>query len=317
MTRVFFAYEPPFRAPRGGPIIDLQIGLAEAGNFPLSIDGVFANQTASALKLWQAKAGLQATGIADDVSWLGVTHTSMPSLFRRCLALTAAFEGQGYTLAIGNFDGAGLTWGIVGFTLVTGDLAKVLKIINARAPQIMTTAFGAQLPELMNILDAKKADKVAWADKISTGPKKAGLRTDWRDAFEELGNQPVARAVQDEVAHDDYWRIAARDLATYGKMTELDAAIFFDTAVQSGGVDDAKGQAITAELDALGPDAGHRERLLAIANGVTADVNPKYADDVRSRRIAIASGSGSVHGAEYKTSGWALDLFPITQNDLA
>ena len=142
MARTLFSYDPSYRAPRGGPIIDVQNGLARAGDFPLSIDGVFATQTTQAVRLWQAKSGVPQTGIVDDLAWLGLTQTQMPQLFRRCLALTAAFEGQGYTLAVGNFDGAGLTWGIIGFTLVTGDLGKVLTTINARSPAVMQAAFG-------------------------------------------------------------------------------------------------------------------------------------------------------------------------------
>ena len=317
MTRTLFAFDPAFRAPRGGLIIDLQRSLARAGDFPVSVDGVFASQSVSAMKLWQAKAGIAATGAVDDLSWLGLTHTNKPSLFRRCLSLTAAYEGQGYTLAVGNFDGAGLTWGIVGFTLLTGDLAKVIKTIEARSPGILATSFGDNAAELLHILGTSKADKTAWANKISTGPKKVGLRTDWLDGFETLGNRAIARAVQDEIAHDDYWRIAARDLGTYGKMTELDAAIFFDTAVQSGGVNDEKGDAVRAALKKLPGGASDRDRLSAIAEALTTGVNPNYVSDVRSRRMSIATGTGKVHGATYKISNWGLDQLPITAADLA
>jgi len=311
MPRALFTFDPAFRAPRGGPIIDLQRGLAQAGDFPLSVDGIFASQTVAAVKLWQTKAGMTASGAVDDLSSLGLTHTNKPSLFRRCLALTAAYEGQGYTLAVGNFDGAGVTWGIIGFTLLTGDLAKVIKLIEARSPGLLATSFGDNVTELLHILDASKADKTIWANSISTGPKKVGLRTDWRDGFETLGNQVAARAAQDELAHDDYWRIAVRDIGLYGKLTELDAAIFFDTAVQSGGVNDEKGAAVSASLHTLPGGAGDRERLRAIAEALTTGVHPAYVGDVRARRMSIAAGMGKVHGATYKISNWALDTIEI------
>lgn len=124
-----------------------------------------------------------------------------------------------------------------------------------------------------------KAEQTTWADSISTGPKKVGLRTDWRDAFETLGNDPVARAVQDEVAHDDYWKIAVQDLRMLGKMTELDAALFFDTAVQSGkkGSSGARrGAAVAAAVNALPAGAPERIRLEAIAEALTTAVNLTY-----------------------------------------
>lgn len=324
MSRTFYAYDPAYRAPRGGPLIDIQRGLAQAGDFPLSVDGVFATKSVMALKLWQTKAGMAPTGAVDELSWQGLTQTQVPSLFRRCLALTAAYEGQGYTLAVGNFDGAGVTWGIVGFTLLTGDLAPVLKTINSRSPGVVSNAFGANYAKLMEILDAPKAEKEAWANSISTGANKAGLRADWADGFQALGNDPVARAVQDEVAHNVYWKIAAQDVKTLGGMTELDAAIFFDTAVQSGGAHGEagtnaakRGIAVAAAVAALPANATDRDRLSAIAEALTTAVNPTYVNDVRSRRMAIASGTGTVHGATYKVSGWALDLLAITAIDLA
>lgn len=316
MARILYSYEAGFRAPRGGPIIDVQNALARQGMFPLSIDGVFATQSRDALKLWQARMGMNTTGAIDDLSWLGLTRTDHPNLFRRCLSLTAAFEGQGYTLAIGNFDGAGVTWGIVGFTLLTGDLAKVLKLIFARSPSVMADCFGNKLDQLLTILDANKSEKTKWANDITLDRKRGTLRHDWEDCFALLGQNPIARQVQDEVAHDDYWHIATRDLMQYGRMTERDAALFFDTAVQSGGVDATKAAAITAELEALGHGEDDLARLGAIARGVTAGVKPAYAADVASRRNSIASGYGTVHGAVYSLTGWALDVLPIGTDDL-
>jgi hypothetical protein len=45
-----------------------------------------------------------------------VMNQRVPAVFDRSLQLTAAFEGHGFTKLEGNFDGAGLTWGIIGFT---------------------------------------------------------------------------------------------------------------------------------------------------------------------------------------------------------
>jgi hypothetical protein len=315
LTRSYFSLNQGFRAPRGGPIIDLQKGLALRGDFPLSLDGIFASQTVQALKLWQTKSGMSPSGAVDTLSWIGLTGTDMPRLFRRCLSLTAAFEGHGYTLAVGNFDGAGITWGIIGFTLVTGDLGKVLKMINARSPQTMLTAFGFALDEVMSILDAPEAQKIAWADRVSLGASKAGLRADIKDAFEQLGNQQVAREVQDRVARDHYWQRAVSDTAEFGKPTELDAAIFFDTAVQSGGVNATKAVEIKAVLAAASPKISTRDRLVLMAPALATGVKQAYIEDVVSRRKTIASGRGTVHGAQYDVSCWGLDDFTVSASD--
>ena len=202
MSRTFFSYTPPFRAPRGGPIIDLQKGLASAGDYPLGLDAMFAGQTTQAVRLWQTKAGAVASGAVDVITWLALTRSDTAALFPRCLVLKAAFEGQGYTLAVDNFDGAGLTGGVIGFTLLTGDRGDVLKTISTRALQVMSATFGPALPEIMGALDKSKAYQTTWANSVSLGPKKTGLHQDLQDALKQLGNQPVVRAIQDEFAHD-------------------------------------------------------------------------------------------------------------------
>ena len=46
------------------------------------------------------------------------------------LQITADYKGTGFTLANGNFDGAGITWGIVGFTLSNGELSTMLRDVD-------------------------------------------------------------------------------------------------------------------------------------------------------------------------------------------
>ena len=62
-----------------------------------------------------------------DVStWTKLLWTQVPTTQERSLQLTAAFEGHGFTLAEGNWDDAGITWGIIGFTLLHGELSKII-----------------------------------------------------------------------------------------------------------------------------------------------------------------------------------------------
>ena len=63
-----------------------------------------------------------------------------PDLKQRWLQLTADFEGTGFTKAVGNFDGAGLTWGIIDFTLLNGELGAVLKEIRTKHPAVFSEA---------------------------------------------------------------------------------------------------------------------------------------------------------------------------------
>ena len=281
-----------------------------------SVDGIYAGQTTQALRLWQAGKRLNPSGAIDELTWQGLTNTSGPSLFRRCLALTAAFEGHGYTLAVGNFDGAYLTWGIIGFTLKGGNLGEVIKRVHSRHPTLLEDAFGGdRAEELLGIISASRDEQKVWADSLSEGAKKHFLRQDWRDGFETLGNRGEVRAIQDEVAREVYWARAVKDMAKYGAMTELDAALFFDTAVQNGGVDQEKGDAIRG---ALNNESGlaTKDRLSRIAKAIAAKSKSEFQADVLSRRATIASGSGGVHGVTYSVENWGLGDFSITEKDI-
>ena len=100
----------------------------------------------------------------------------IPSLFERCLGLTAAFEGHGFSLAQGNFDGAGITWGIIGFTLKHGQIAGIVQTIQAVRPDLVRLAFEEHTPQLLAILSAPLAEQLAFADSVSIGANEGSAR---------------------------------------------------------------------------------------------------------------------------------------------
>lgn len=314
--RIYMRKRPGYRYVRGGTVIQFQKAIAAGNPTPLSIDGVFGNQSEMALRTWQSRHGMTVTGMVDELTWSAATGEGLPNHFRRCLAITAAFEGHGYTFAAGNWDNAYLTWGVVGFTLKHGNLGKVIRTTEDRHPGLMAATIGAsKSQELLDIVDASAAQKKAWGEKISVLPKKYRIRQDWEDAFEVLGQRGEVRAIQDEIARKVYWKRAVSDLRKFGEPTESDAALFFDTAVQNGGVDTQKGELIRKALSA-NPGAKDRDRLMLIAKAIADGSNPTYWKDVFSRRSAIASGEGKVHGAAYLIKDWMVDLVPVNADDL-
>lgn len=315
--RIYLRRRPGFSAPRGGHVARLQAAIAGDGASALAVDGVFGRRSELALAAWQAKAELPSTGMVDERSWRMATGAPLPSLFERCLAVTAAFEGHGYTFAAGNWDAAYLTWGIVGFTLRSGSLGTVIATVAARHPPLLAETIGAaKAGDLARAIAAPSAERRAFADAISLPPGKYRIRADWEEALRRLGGRAEVQAVQDEVARDIYWRRAMSDLARHGQATEADAALFFDTAVQNGGVDAEKGRRIAAALAAR-PGVAGPERLLLIARAIAAGSSAAFHDDVLSRRAAIARGEGRVHGAAYRLSDWFIDHVPVGGADLA
>jgi hypothetical protein len=305
------------RSPRGGHVIDLQRGLQQAGHSPQSIDGVFGRFTQEAVQSWQLSRGRPADGLVDELTWRGIVRADLPSLFRRCLALTAAFEGHGYTLAAGNWDGAFVTWGVIGFTLKGGNLGEVVRRTAARHPGLLEQVVGqAKAGELLAVIGATRAKQKAFADAVSLPPRKVRLLADWEDAFAGLGNRPEVRAIQDEVARDRYWSVAVRDFTRFGLADELDAGLMFDTAVQNGGIDQPKEQEIRNRL-AAAPGAVGRARREIFANAIAEKSKPEFVEDVRARRLTIAQGEGTVHGATYRPDDWGLAEIATGAGDLA
>ncbi len=306
---------PGIRNVRGGHVMELQIGLEQVGFGCGGIDGVFGGQTERAVKRWQLSQNTAADGQVDDLTWFGITRSDPPSLFRRCLALTAAFEGHGYLRVAGNWDNAYLTWGIIGFTLRHGNLGKVLHRADDRHPELLAHVIGeSKRDELLTIIDVRSTDQRLWANEISVQPQRYKIRQDWEDAFEALGQKPEIRAIQDEVARDVYWKQATEDFCRFNLDDELDLALCFDTAVQNGGINNTKAQLIEAAVQAS-PNATGEQRRILFADAIADGSSERFSEDVRSRRRTIAKGKGIVHGAAYSIDNWGIE--PPTVDSIA
>jgi hypothetical protein len=107
-------------------------------------------------------------------------------------------------------------------------------------------------------------------------------------------------------AHDIYWGIAVRDLNTLGLGEELDYLLLFDVAVQNGGMRSKNRLANTqAAFQAQRPSTTKQKRSI-IAQVVADTIGNTYKQDVLSRKMAIATGTGVVHSANYMLSDWGL-----------
>lgn len=294
-----------FRTVRGELVRRVQAGIARAGFDPGALDGVLGGETERGLASWQQSVGAATTGKVDAAAWQSLVGPALPSVFERALQVTAAFEGHGFGLVAGNFDNGWLTWGVIGFNLRYGSLGPMLKEIRRSHPQVFRAAFGGLEADLVRMLDADGGTKERWCNRISVGPRRHAVLPEWAAAFRRLGEAPEAQAVQLRYA-DAYWRIALRDADRFGLRTELGLGLCFDVAVQNGGIDGAEEDRIRRRLHARAPK-GEQDVRVAIAHEVAENSRPRYVEDVRSRKLAFATGMGAVHGARYNLRSWGLD----------
>lgn len=300
MPRLLFA-----RGCRGAIVKKIQQGLGQEGYYTGTLDGLYGDGTETAVARYQAENGLDATGKVDDVTWQRLMRVDIPSVQERCLQLTAAFEGHGFGIIQGNWDDAWLTWGIIGFTLLLGELSRIALEVFEKDPEAVRRSFGDLADELIRVMESPRADQEAWANSISEGPKKFRVAEPWRSAFARFGEEETVQAVQIQHAQEDYFIPAQQTVHEYGLTTERGVALCFDIQVQNGGIKPEAQATIEAARQGQPPPDESALRIL-IANAVADQAKPAFREDVRSRKLTIATGSGQVHGETFEAGSWGL-----------
>jgi peptidoglycan hydrolase-like protein with peptidoglycan-binding domain len=305
----------PFRRPNGPVVMALQLALIKAGQ-AMEPDGDFGQITCDALRRWQNGQGLPQSNSIDAEQWQKLTGLPPPSLFDVCVNVVSDFEGTGFDRVVGNFDGAGITFGLIGFTLANGEIRRLLSAIEALRPGIVATTFGALHPELMSVLESSKSAQLDWADGISLGASKMEVAKPWKDAFRRIGQFPEARRAQLERAFTIYWKAAQHHIADFmtGKpVVDQDAALLFDVAVQNSVSQNERSKLTNAASTIAGGEPLREAFATIIADGSS----PRFRKDVLARKMTYATGRGFVHGSEYQLSDWGLTGTQVSAQQLA
>lgn len=297
------------RFVRGELIRRVQTELKNSQTDPGRIDGVYGNDTRAAVDAYQRVERLNPTGALSDETWDRLMGDDGPSLFDRCLQLTADFEGHGFSKLEGNFDGAGLTWGIIGFTLAHGQIQRIISEIRNEHANLVEDAFGALRTQLYNVLAKNRQDQLDWAEEISLGTQRVRVDEKWAEAFERLGAYPEVQAIQLERVRP-YWNRAKTDFNRFNLSSERAMALCFDIAVQNGGVDPVVEENRIRRWMNENPGFNEDDLLPVIADVVAENGKPRWIEDVRNRKRTLATGQGVVHGVAYNVEDWAIDGSP-------
>lgn len=75
--------------------------------------------------------------------------------------------------------------------------------------------------------------------------------------------------------------------------------------MQNGGIKASAQKEIASALEQT-PTATEQHLRVIIANAV-ADASKSYNEDVRARKLTIATGAGKVHGETFVLGNWGLD----------
>lgn len=295
----------------GESIQQIQQTLTQAGFDTKGSDGWYGQDTANAARAFQKAKSLPVTGTIDDGTWPLLMQRPTPAVSARSLQLTAAFENHGFGLAVGNFDGALLTWGIIGFTVGSGKVQAIVLAVNKLNRDIVRQAFGAHTDELLNLMTASGDFQKQWANEHTLA--NGSLAAPWRSMFAAFGSFPEVQQEQLRLVEQQYMNPAIKTATQLGFTTELGLALCFDIHVQNGPIKAAAMKQINQERAGDTTEAGLRK---IVANAVADFSKAKWKEDVRRRKLTIAIGQGTVHGHNYLLENWGLaevDAAELTQ----
>ncbi|HEX2547936.1 MAG TPA: peptidoglycan-binding domain-containing protein [Ramlibacter sp.] len=291
-------------------------------------DGAFGAGMQRAIERVQAARGKVVTGVVEADTWkLIMGAQPWPDEFSRFVGVCSGAEGHGYTVATGNEDGAGMTWGLIGFALVSsnavGKLPKLLRSIYRQHKALFDEAFGAERSaQLVNALKLDHATEpqldreklLQFAIPLSA-PGGKRLLDPWQEAFAKLGGAAKVQAIQRELAENDFYKpamVAAGKYDEFGMACERTRLFFLDVHINNGSVkseEDALAREGIKKLMLEQPQAPVAAKLLKIRNALIELRAPKYELLIRRRKSTIAYGVGLVSkGMFLRLDGWGIDV---------
>jgi hypothetical protein len=221
---------------------------------------------------------------------------SIPNNLREDLLLnTGFFEGeQAYSTVAGNFDGQGISFGILQFNLGQNTLEPLLEEYIRNYPRDFETIFGVEKSQtLKQILKESHNNQRNWATTISIPGQAHRLKPDWQQAFEQMGKTKENQQIQRKYALY-YIEKAIESSHDFGIKSTQGLAFSFDQMVNDGNF--PNNNEIKKELLARG-NIDDKERLQFILRFIKKGIQ-------QERRDLIFRGSGLYFGRDYEIKNY-------------
>ena len=295
----------------GKEVVKIQKKLKKLGYYHGPIDGIFGGGTYSAVKNFQRDHNLKVDGIVGEKTWKALFQKNIPNqsikkkpLIYRCMALTGTFEtGKDFPECFagisGDFDGQGMSLGVLQWNFGQGSLQPLLKEMLSKHRNLMERIFNEYLTVLETVLKLDRESQLEFLRSIQH-PVKHFIYEPWRGMFKSLCRTEEFQKIQIKHAQDLFEK--ALDLVKdFNLWSERAVALMFDIKVQNGGIRDITKKQIKVEIEKI-PETDRNDlevkKMVIIANKRAEASNPRWIEDVRSRKLCIAYGKGYVHGIE-------------------
>jgi hypothetical protein len=213
-----------------------------------------------------------------------------PNLKRQLMRQIEAFEGGWLA---GDFDGMVASWEPLQWNLGKRTLQPLLRRIHALDPVGMSECVGEECVQA--IFDDEAITHFVRRRVLDpTNPKRAAR--EWRERFSKLSRLEAAQQAFAEHA-EAYFNRAALDATRLGIVTPRGLCLLWDTAVQNGGISEARLLSYWRKMTL--ERAEEWQRLEVLAHCVADHARPEFREDVRRRKLTIALRKGRVHGKDY------------------
>jgi hypothetical protein len=217
--------------------------------------GVTVKATDKAALLKAAKA-LKAQGhffaveqLGSSIVLLTVSPTARPIkpvfAFDTGLQVVANYEttADPYSQVTGNFDGAGISFGIIQFNFLSGTLQELFRLFRSADSAALQNCFRREssYAELWRAVDGSVPKAVHWGNSISIGASKHKVAKAWTSDLTRVGRIEHFRLIQMEFAYDKYGRQLMSTIAYLQGLTGLKIrnhrclTALFDMCIQQGG----------------------------------------------------------------------------------
>jgi len=209
-------------------------------------------------------------------------------LKEKLLRLVSLFEvGGDWGRVAGNFDGQILSFGPLQWNIGQGTLQKLLKSIKKETLEkhlgkdFVGALYNGTLKDFVikNVLVGK------------------GVKREWSIKFANLAKEKETIEAF-KISANNYFRRAQLLCEELGFESERALALCFDIAVQNGAPRRDHINEYNKRIKVVNPKY-EWEKLKVLAYVVADLANPRWRNDVLSRKLSIAVGEGVVHGHKF------------------
>jgi hypothetical protein len=256
-----------------------------------------------------------ATEAQRAVPLVSKSQLDTSDLLHRVVLLTAAFEvgstapDEIFSYVTGNFDGQGITIGPIGFTWRTGEIQRLLRVMEKDHPGVLRQIFREQYVELTDVLGKDTAAQMAWAIPLSAH-NSTSIAEPWLTRFRNLGRTPEFRDVTYAEIRNRYFDRAIQKCDQLGLRSQRGLALVFDTEVNSGDRGLSRALQELATNPQLTKEGDEVARMIVIAHAIADNSTPRYREDVLNRKMIFATGEGVLRRTKYNLSSYGITLEP-------